>query len=364
MNRKNILIPAAVFLAFAALYVSISLINTSDLLFRPVWDIGHYQSIAERGYEVYPCDPEVHYPLGEICGNVGWFPGWPLAIKFLSLGQVGFALRFFPYLFALLGFILFYHILYRLADARAAVIGLIALASAPSAFYFLTGFPYSFMLFLFTAYLYYLYTPRARGRLILIPVIALVLSLTYPSAFLTAVIPLVMVISQYRSRAARPKIGGVLRDLAFYMIPFALGPLLLSAYYYVTFDDFLLIVHFQEKYHRQWGFPLSVLWSSLLQFPALYVENGAVLFYGLIFFVFARYRLRPELIAYFALLFLFSPTTGSITSVYRHYLILFPAAMIIGSSQRPLWVKIAFIVIGLTMALVRYFPIFMDGRLI
>ena len=74
MTRKHILIPVAIFIAFAALYVILSLANGSDILFRPVWDIGHYQSIAERGYEVYPCDPAVHWPLGEICGNVGWFP--------------------------------------------------------------------------------------------------------------------------------------------------------------------------------------------------------------------------------------------------------------------------------------------------
>ena len=81
MDKKHILIPTGVFLVFSATYILFSVIAGNDFLFRAVWDICHYQSIAERGYEVYPCDPAVHYPMGDICGNVGWFPGWPLVIS-------------------------------------------------------------------------------------------------------------------------------------------------------------------------------------------------------------------------------------------------------------------------------------------
>jgi len=143
-----------------------------------------------------------------------------------------------------------------------------------------------------------------------------------------------------------------------------LGPLLLSAYFYFRFDDFLLFVHFQEKYSRGWDFPLTVITNSLLQFPITYVENSTILFYGLTFIVFFRYRIKPELIVYLLVLFLFSPATGSVMSIYRHYLLLFPAAMVIGTSNRPLWLKLAYIAWGLSLAIMRFFPLFMKSRLI
>jgi len=362
--RKNIVIPAGIFVAFAALYIIITLIDGSGLLFKPVWDIGHYKTIAQTGYEVHPCDPAVDYPVGRYCGNVGWFPAWPLALKILSLNQVGIGILFLPYILAFLGFILFYNVLKTLSGEKAAIIGTAALASVPGGFYFLTGFPYGFMLVLFSLYLYYLYRTGARGRKYLLPIIAVGISLSYPSAFLTAIIPFIMVIGEYFSKGKNLSAASALKELAYYIFPFALGPLLLSVYFYFRFDDFLLILHFQEKYARQWNFPLTVIWRSLVNYPLLYVENLALLYYGLIFIIFPRYRTRWELVGYFLLFYLFSPTTGSIMSIYRHYLLLFPAAMIIGSSDRPMWFKISYAALGLALSLLRFYPIFMNGRLI
>jgi len=364
MLRRDWAIPAVVLVLFAGFYVTITLVAGSDFLFRPVWDIDHYRAIAQRGYEIYPCDPAVHYPAGDICGNVGWFPAWPLAVKILSLGQVDIGIRILPYLFALAGFILLYRVLLEMADRRAALIGVIALAATPSAFYFLTGFPYAFLLFLFSLYLFYFYHPEARGRRYILPATALVFSLSYPSAFLAAIIPVIHVGGRLWRDGATRRIGALAVELVYHVLPFVLGPLLLSVYFYFRFDDFLLIVHFQEKYHRSWGFPPTVLWNSFLQFPVLYVENASVLFYGMVFLIFAPYRLKPELVAYLLLFYFFSPATGSVISVYRHYLLLFPAAMAIGMSSRPTWVKITYVLLGLAMALWRFFPIFMDGRLI
>ncbi len=364
MVKRYLFPPTVIFVLFAALYVSLALFNDNTLLFRPVWDIDHYRTIAERGYEIYPCDPAIHYPLGDLCGNVGWFPAWPFVLKILSLGQVNIGLKVLPYVFAWLGFILMFTVLVDMAGRMAAWVGTIALAATPSAFYFLTGFPYSFILFLFGLYLYYLYRPQAPGRSYILPLAALLFSLSYPSAFLAAVIPLFIIIRRFRSGDPATRSREILRESAFHLLPFILGPLLLSLYFSFKFDDFLMIVHFQEKYHRSWGFPLTVIWDSLLQFPALYVENASVLFYGLALMVFVPYRMKSELVAFYLVLFFFSPATGSITSVYRHYLLLFPAAMIIGTSARPLWLKIVYILLGLALALGRFFPIFLGGRLI
>jgi hypothetical protein len=364
MDTRRIVPPTLIFAAFVVLYLSITLINNNNLLFRPVWDIDHYRTIAATGYEARPCDPAKDYPMGDICGNVGWFPAWPMALKIFSVGQVDIGIKILPYLFALLGFVLFYNLLLRLADAKAALMGTAALAATPTAFYYLTGFPYSFILFLFAAYLYYLYHPEAKWRRYLLPSSALLISLSYPSGFLTAIIPSIMILNEFRKTSPRPGIGKTIGDLAYHIIPFALGPLLLSTYFYFKFDDFMLITHFQAKYHRSWAFPLTVIWESFRQFPALYVENCSVLWYGLIFLIFAPYRTRPELVGYFLLLYLFSPATGSVVSVYRHYLLLFPAVIIIALAERPRWLKIAYLALGLFLALALFYPIFMNGRLI
>jgi len=376
MDKKHILIPVIVFAVFAATYILFSAIADNNFLFRTVWDIGHYQSIADRGYEVYPCDPAIHYPMGDICGNVGWFPAWPLALKIISLGHASFGLRFLPYLFTLIGFVLLYNFLLRLADYKTALIGIIALAATPTAFYYLTGFPYSLILVLFAGYLYYLYESKARGRVFILPILAVLISLSYPSAFLTAIIPLVMVLNEHRKKARRPGLAVLLKDLLYYLVPFAIGPLLLSIYFYFKFDDFLLILHFQEKYERNWDFPLAVIWQSLSHFQftcdahfqeiehTYFAADFIILWYGLIFFIFAPYRTKPELVAYVLLLYLFSPATGTVFSIWRHYVLLMPAVMMIAASPRPGWLKYAYIALGLFLALAIYFPIYIRGYLV
>jgi len=376
MNRKNIIIPAVVFLLFAGLYISLALIQDNDFLFKPVWDIGHYLSIAERGYEVYPCDPAIHYPAGDICGNVGWFPAWPLTVKILSPGKESLGIILLPYLFGLLGFVLFYNLVRNLTDDKGAVIGTVALAASPTAFYLLTGFPYGFILVLFAAYLYLLYRKKTSGRMLVLPLLAILLSLSYPSAFLMALIPLVIIIKDYFSEKNRPRPARLIGNLLYYLGPFALGPLLLSLYFHFKFDDFLLILHFQEKYERNWDFPLAVIWKSLRNFQwstdahfmkmehTHFAANFIILWYGLVFLVFYPYKTRVELVIFTLVLFLFSPATGSIFSVWRHYLLLFPAAIIIAGSARPSWLKIGYIIIGLFLALWIYFPVYMRGFLV
>ena len=51
------------------------------------WDSGHYLQIAKNGYEFFPCAGKFGFPLDskDMCGNTGWFPGYPLLIKFFTL---------------------------------------------------------------------------------------------------------------------------------------------------------------------------------------------------------------------------------------------------------------------------------------
>ncbi|MET9961715.1 hypothetical protein ABZ128_22120 [Streptomyces sp. NPDC006326] len=51
---------------------------------RRRWDSEHYLSIAERGYEMFRCrDRYANFP-DVVCGNVAWFPGYPMSVRALS----------------------------------------------------------------------------------------------------------------------------------------------------------------------------------------------------------------------------------------------------------------------------------------
>ncbi|WP_159045976.1 hypothetical protein [Streptomyces sp. WM6372] len=51
---------------------------------RRRWDSEHYLSIAKTGYEMFRCrDRYPDFP-DVVCGNVAWFPGYPMGIRALS----------------------------------------------------------------------------------------------------------------------------------------------------------------------------------------------------------------------------------------------------------------------------------------
>jgi len=376
MKKNSFIIPGLVFMAFCALYLLLSLTNRSGLFFMPIWDIEHYLNIAERGYEVYPCIEGVHFPRGEICGNPGWFPGWPLVVKILSFNNPSLGIIVLPYLFTLFGFVMFYKILLEHSNWQKALIGLLALAAGPTAFYFLTGFPYALMLFLFGAYLYCLYKTNLKYRKILLVVIAVIYSLTYPTACLLAVVPLIYLIKDWRRKNSRISIGRIIKDILIYILPFAVGPVLLSVYFWIKFDDFMLFLHFQEKYGRTWGVPIGLIIDSLKYFSldrfaylqsdyyTFWAADFVLIWFGLVFIIFPPYRIKGELVALALLLYLFPPTTGALLSIWRHYILIFPVAMIIASSPRPFWLKGLYIAIGLAASLYIYFPHYLYGILI
>jgi hypothetical protein len=53
------------------------------------WDSGQYASIATKGYYTTPCRsgslPPNHPPGPQLCGNLGWFPLYPWAMRALNL---------------------------------------------------------------------------------------------------------------------------------------------------------------------------------------------------------------------------------------------------------------------------------------
>lgn len=364
---KKYLIPLAVYVCFVALYVGYSGANANNYLFLPVWDIKHYQDISEIGYQVYPCTPGVEYPAGKICGNAGWYPFWPLVVKALrplAGGSSRVAFIGLAFLFAFLAFVLLYRFVEKYYGFKEAVVTLLALAFNPGSFYLLTGFPYALFLFLLAVYLSLLYHHSGIFRETGLFLTALALSLTYPTGILLAIIPIIWLIMSDGEEEHRIRTIAFWLNMAKYIIPFVLGPLLLWGYFYFKFDDFFLQIHFQAKYQRTWAVPFQIMFQSITRYRLLSPENAVIIWYGLIFLLFIPYRIKRELWIAALILYLFSPATGTTMSIYRHYVIIFPAYMMIGVSKRPLWFKLAFIAAGLLLSVKILFPLFMSNRLI
>lgn len=51
---------------------------------RRRWDSEHYLSIAKAGYEMFRCRDRYPDFRDVMCGNVAWFPGYPMSIRVLS----------------------------------------------------------------------------------------------------------------------------------------------------------------------------------------------------------------------------------------------------------------------------------------
>jgi hypothetical protein len=363
---KKYWIPVIIFIALAALYIGFSAVKGTHYLYRPVWDVGQYVDISERGYDAHPCT-STDYPPGKICGNVGWYPLWPLVIAIvrpLVGGSSQTAYVGLAFLFTLLGLLLLFRFVERKYGTVPATVTLAAIAFSPASFYLLTGFPYALMLFLISLYLSFLYFSSGLKGEIGLFLTALALSLCYPSALLFAVIPVVRYILDKRRSGENFKKIRFWLDLGKYAAPFILGTLLLWCYFYYRFDDFFLQFHFQEKYQRAAEFPFTTIFKSLTRYPIFSPENAVILWYGLILLLFIPYGIGPELWLTAIVLYLFSPSTGTTLSIYRHYLIIFPAYMMIGTSRRPLWFRLLFILLGLILAVFIMFPGFISNRLI
>jgi hypothetical protein len=364
---KKFLIPTLIYLFFVFFYLGYSYIENSSYLFKPVWDIAHYADISETGYKVYPCTPGVEYPAGKICGNAGWYPLWPLLIKIvrpLAGGSSSVAFSGLAFILTFFSFQLFYFFINKDYGQKPAVLSLVALAFSPASFYLLTGFPYALLLSLFLAYLMLLYRPPGLMRTMALFILALAISLTYPTGALFAAVPLLKYIFEKKTNHPPVNSGRYLLILAKYTIPFILGVLLLWSYFYFKFDDFFLQIHFQEKYQRTWAIPFYVLLQSLRYYPILSPENAVILWYGIAFILFIPYKITKEFWIIGLILYLFSLMTGTTMSIYRHYLICFPAYLIIGTSDRPLWLKALYIAIGFILALKILFPLYIGGNLI
>ncbi|MFF5705340.1 hypothetical protein ACFY7H_22990 [Streptomyces sp. NPDC012794] len=59
---------------------------------RSRWDSAHYLSIARTGYEMFRCRDRYPDFRDVMCGNVAWFPGYPMAVRAVSATGLSYEL--------------------------------------------------------------------------------------------------------------------------------------------------------------------------------------------------------------------------------------------------------------------------------
>ncbi len=327
LNRKDLWIPLA---AWAVLLLStillIDLLGAKYLVLTRnliQWDGQHYLTIAQRGYEVYPCEPAPQF----LCGNVGWFPFYPMvshAFTWLGIPTV-WSLLVVSWGCLLASLILLYRLVDRRFGEYAAIGSVAALVLFPGSFYYVAGFPYSLMLLL-SLWIFEM-LERNSYRWLWLPV--MLITLTYPSAVVIG-LPIAWVLLRHWKEHAIGQRLSLVGALA--AIP--AGLLAFAVHFQVKFDDFFLYTRFQSQpfYAHEPAFPLVTIWQSLVQRPLGDPVVLIIIFVAATLPLFYRRRVPMTWQLYILGILLFTPAAGTTDCYYRHVIVAFPVFVFVGMS--------------------------------
>ncbi len=362
------LLPVSVFLLFALFYYgyseyhnrhssdgdSFGFVNT---WLRGRFDQGIYRGIGVVGYS--SAKRSGWYPGASIVGGLSWrLAGRP---KERGIGAVIFYLGFYipSFLCGIAFFYCFYRYAYLKWGVRAGVLSLASLVCFPPSFYFLTAFPYNMSLACMTAYLL-VYMGASRYRQLWLWVIAFLCSITYPTAALFVIFPLVdEFVKQLRGKRFR------FFPYVFYGLPFVLGPLAFFTHLYFVTGDFWGYVHHQgHHYNRVFGQPLAVVLDSFRENTIMFPENIVAIAIGFYIALFANKAIGFSLWLYVLTLLVFSPMTGSFQCVYRHYLLAFPLHYLFATSEKHISVKLVVLAICCWLCVKHFFLMYLTMQLV
>jgi len=330
-KSKRFLLPTLLWLAFVLFYLVLFEVGESKYysLTRTLiqWDGQHYLSIARDGYEKFPCPWDRNY----ICGNVGWFPFYPLVGRLVGqfVALIGVDIRVAMIATSWLAFWLALLVMYRLIENRfghkVALFSLLALLVFPSSFYFLTGFPYSVYLLL-AVLVFYLLEKERYGTIALF---SGMLAVTYPSGVVIGLPILYTLISKWKELDGKKKL---LLVAALFTIALAL--FLYCCYYWWKFDDFFLYQRHQSQsfYSHEVSIPLVPITKSLIHWST---DDPVFIMLSFTLIVVVLFYSRKIPITWQMFMFgilLFTPTFGTTWCYYRHIVVAFPLSVMIGAS--------------------------------
>lgn len=214
------------------------------------WDSGHYEDIAERGYEFMSCAEVPGFHPAQWCGNAGWFPGYPFfvrGVRLLTGAPTKLVMILTSQAFALAALL----VVWNLFLARRDGLVLLLVAFAPGTYYFLVAFPMS-MTVCFA--LLALWAQRERHHLTGL-VAGAAAGFTYPSAvWLAGVLAMAPLVAAWRREpvgiASWLPVAGPILGFGLVLVVHHQSVGLWNAFFLT-----------QEKYQHGINNPVAVLWQ-------------------------------------------------------------------------------------------------------
>ena len=359
-------VPVAVFLAVAVVLFGAALAAGQNPLASGTWahwDSGLYESIARHGYRIDPC---LTPGVDGVCGNAGWFPGYPVLLAgLLGLGvplPAGGVLL--SWAFSLATLVLLWRTFLPRRATPGAIACLVFAACPPGAVYHYAEFPLAMNAFLTVLALWQLH----RRRWLAAGVVGAVACASYVIGVVLAPVVLVWAACQghdtpWRERLRRAALsGGVM----------SLGPIAVVTAMWLSTGHWNAYFMVQAKYnhHLVWpGVTFSQRLDPLLhgsgleRVPPLQMILVAVMMAALIVHGLRRARAlgatRWLILSVCAVLWLF-PLTQNAAPLWRSASVLVPAALLVRHVRArwavPLLVALVALAFPVTM-------LFVEGRL-
>ncbi|MFH1060837.1 MAG: hypothetical protein V1797_19420 [Pseudomonadota bacterium] len=355
LAREAWIFPGLAFLGLAAFYAwAVTSLGgaTPHAWLNAPWDAQQYRDIAENWYWMRRNE------LGGVWGNYPWHPLFPaLARGLIALGfDSAWAMLGVAWPMAIVGYYLLFRIARDLWGAAVARWALLAMACYPCGWYLIIGYPYGTALALGAGYFLAL---RAQ-RWWLAFALGYLLGMTYPTGIAIGILP-VMLFLPRMGRAADPwpELGRLLLTGA----GPALGLITYCLHHWWLFNDFWLPISGHANWGRQAMWPWVSIIEGVLAEPPVYNEVIVTLLILLSLVIFGH-RFHPGLWGFLLAVWLIGPSTGSLESTYRQNVITWPLFLLIASSPRSRWLKLAWLWLWLYFALKWYLPLWLAGDLV
>lgn len=287
--------------------------NLADLHSR--WDSVWHLDIAEHGYE---------YKGEDALSNIVFFPVYPFLIRILSyvfLGSFVIAGWVVSSVFLLFALIVFNKLISEFFPSVNSLWSIFCLLVFPTAFFFNAIYTESLFLFLSILFFYYLF----RKQFLYAGIFGLIASLTRITGVLLF-LPFIWELFELSGY----KIKQLFNKNLFYSFLVTLGTFAFFLYHKITYGSFLLFF----KIEADWGrdFSMNSDHFSMFSNPAKVNFAMDVIFiaFALVSCYFVFKKLRKSFAIYMLATVLIAVSTGTLMSIGRYVLVLFPMFMLGG----------------------------------
>lgn len=299
------------------------------------WDSYWYLSVVHTGY--------IYNPQGdEQLSNVAFFPLYPLLIKMVDVGIHNAAATgwLISSVFVVLSCGLLCKLVAKYHADSVAQLSVVFMLIFPTAFFFNGVYAESLFLFLSVATFYLLFEKKLWWA----GVVGLLAALTR----ITGVFLFIPFLIEGITYIRRKEIKNV-DILSSALIP--AGTLGFFAYLYLRFNDALAYFHVQSAWGRSFSINAGHFYTNTTAGVSNLTLDSAFLLFGIIVTVFVYLQVRKSYAIYMGSVIAAAVTTGTLMSIGRILLVLFPAFIFLGtlknSYSKFTWALLSTLLLGM-----------------